>query len=210
MAVVFLIIFVVVPWQVAYLGCWIFQFYITITSEKPIQPSGSPSAIPLMSRMTGQTSSPTEDEYADISPTVSTMPSTEIKHSDVDRENRSNEYLLLLMTWLLPLAAPILAVWVRTLATAGLTTPFDGDHNFLYVAPFVLLLDLGPAASGFLCTRSEHVVISPRWAFLLLAVVSFVFGPRSTYVVFYTASAGFGLMLFVELLPTYWTGRRHR
>lgn len=76
-----------------------------------------------------------------------------MRPSDVDRERQSNECLLLLMTWLLPLAAPVLAVWVRTLATAGLTTPFDGDHNFLYVAPFVVLLDLGPGVSGFLCAR---------------------------------------------------------
>ena len=58
--------------------------------------------------------------------------------------------------------------------------------------------------------RSELVAISPRWAFLLLSVVAFLFGPRSTYVVFYTASAGFGLMLLIELLPKYWTGGRHR
>ena len=46
------------------------------------------------------------------------------------------------MTWLLPLVAPGLAVWVRTLATAGLTTPFDGDHNFMYVAPFLVLVEV--------------------------------------------------------------------
>lgn len=65
----------------------------------------------------------------------------------------ANEYLLLLMTWLLPLAAPVLAVWVRTLATAGLTTPFDGDHNVAYVAPFVVLVESGPWAGGFLKPR---------------------------------------------------------
>jgi glycosylphosphatidylinositol deacylase len=35
----------------------------------------------------------------------------------------------------------VLAVWVRTLSTAGYTTPFDGDHNFLYVAPWLLVAD---------------------------------------------------------------------
>ena len=152
MAIVFLIIFLVVPWQVAYLGCWIFQFYITITTEKPLQ-SGS-SSIPLMSRTVDQvTDSPIAEDYPAVSPVSETAEATEIKPVDGDKEKGSNEYLLLLMTWLLPLAAPVLAVWVRTLATAGLTTPFDGDHNFLYVAPFILLLDLGPSVSGFLCTR---------------------------------------------------------
>jgi GPI inositol-deacylase len=52
-----------------------------------------------------------------------------------------NVHLLLLLTWLLPLVAPVLAVWVRTLITAGFTTPFDGDHNFLKAAPFLILVD---------------------------------------------------------------------
>lgn len=52
-----------------------------------------------------------------------------------------NMHLLLLLTWLLPLTAPVLAVWVRTLLTAGYTTPFDGDHNFLAVLPFLIVVD---------------------------------------------------------------------
>ena len=56
-----------------------------------------------------------------------------------------NMHILLLMTWLLPLAAPVLVVWVRTLLTAGLTTPFDGDHFVLNVAPFLVLVEF---ASG--------------------------------------------------------------
>jgi len=49
--------------------------------------------------------------------------------------------ILLLIFWLLPLVAPVLAVWVRTLATAGLTTPFDGDHDVLASASFLLFVD---------------------------------------------------------------------
>jgi hypothetical protein len=50
-------------------------------------------------------------------------------------------HILLLLFWLLPLVAPVLAVWVRTLATAGVTTPFDGDHDVLAIASFFLLVD---------------------------------------------------------------------
>lgn len=57
------------------------------------------------------------------------------------------------MTWLLPLAAPVLAVWVRTLLTAGLTTPFDGDHNFLAVVPFLVLTDFASWTPGRLFER---------------------------------------------------------
>jgi GPI inositol-deacylase len=50
-------------------------------------------------------------------------------------------HILLLMTWLLPLTAPALAVWVRTTLTAGFTPPLDGDQVFLNVAPFLILVD---------------------------------------------------------------------
>lgn len=54
------------------------------------------------------------------------------------------EHVLLLLTWLLPLTAPVLAVWVRTLATAGpiaLGSVGMGDHNFLSVAPYLVLVE---------------------------------------------------------------------
>jgi hypothetical protein len=46
-----------------------------------------------------------------------------------------NARFLLLMTWLLPLSMPVLAVWVRSLMTAWYTAPFNGDHNVFKVAP---------------------------------------------------------------------------
>lgn len=53
-----------------------------------------------------------------------------------------NTHMLLFMTWLLPLAAPVLVVWVRTIQTAGYTMPFNGDHNVFKAAPFLMLVDL--------------------------------------------------------------------
>ncbi|CAL1700352.1 unnamed protein product [Somion occarium] len=212
MAIVFLAIFLIVPWQVAFLGCWIFQFYTCITASKPAASSpSSPSAIPLMPQPSDSPSTPTPPFYEHRSPIEST-PHQNRTHIDLlEQENQSNEYLLLLMTWLLPLAAPVLAVWVRTLATAGLTTPFDGDHNVLYVAPFILLLDLGPVAAGFLGSRgSQRGWLSPRWAFLVFSRIALLFGPRWTYVVFYAASAALGILLMLELVPQYWTSWRVR
>lgn len=55
-------------------------------------------------------------------------------------------HILLLLFWLLPLEAPVLAVWVRTLATAGLTTPFDGDHDVLAVVNFLLFVDFASSS----------------------------------------------------------------
>ncbi|CEL57936.1 hypothetical protein RSOLAG1IB_02681 [Rhizoctonia solani AG-1 IB] len=53
-------------------------------------------------------------------------------------------HLLLTMFWMLPLVAPVLIVWARTLVTAGLTTPFDGDHNILKVMFVVMSVELRP------------------------------------------------------------------
>lgn len=59
--------------------------------------------------------------------------------------------MLLFLTWLLPLAAPVLAVWVRTLATAGpvaLDSIGTGDHNFLSVAPYLILVEYASWTRG--------------------------------------------------------------
>lgn len=73
------------------------------------------------------------DQDNDSSPTY-------MRPYSVDEHNH-NLLLLLWMTWLLPLVAPVLAVWVRTLITAGIAVPFESDHNFLNVAPFVILVE---------------------------------------------------------------------
>ncbi|KAG8693374.1 GPI inositol deacylase [Ceratobasidium sp. 395] len=52
-------------------------------------------------------------------------------------------HLLLLLFWLLPLIVPVLIVWARTLINAGITTPFDGDHNILNIAFIVMCVELG-------------------------------------------------------------------
>ncbi|GJJ07529.1 hypothetical protein Clacol_001731 [Clathrus columnatus] len=51
-------------------------------------------------------------------------------------------HFLLLLFWLLPLTAPVLVVWARTLLTAGLTTPFDGDHDIIAIASFLVYTNL--------------------------------------------------------------------
>ncbi|PHH58877.1 hypothetical protein CDD81_4183 [Ophiocordyceps australis] len=48
--------------------------------------------------------------------------------------------ILLLMTWVLPINLPILAVWVRNLAVHWMT-PFSSHHNLLSIMPFILLVE---------------------------------------------------------------------
>ncbi|KAI0787198.1 PGAP1-like protein-domain-containing protein [Irpex lacteus] len=168
-----LLIFLLVPWQVGFLGCWIFHLYTCASFNPPqLEPQ-----VPWPYR----SSKPSEN-----------------RAQHLINVHNEREHLLLLMTWLLPLAAPILAVWVRTLLTAGFTTPFDGDHNFMHVLPFLVLVDPGwgfswlwPAGAG------GRWYVQPKWRILLLAGTAFFLGPRETYLVFEVATAmlGTGLVL---------------
>lgn len=160
MGLVLVVILLLVPWQVAFLGCWFFQLFTcaalrtqssTLTRPQNAYPM-TPTTPELLHTATAadfDAHSPTDSErLLAVQPQVTAQP----RISDETLKN-ANEHLLLLMTWLLPLAAPVLAVWVRTLMTAGYTTPFDGDHNVLYVAPFLLLVEVGAAIGGFMVSR---------------------------------------------------------
>lgn len=123
-------IFLFIPWQVAYLGCWLLHLYTCASSIQQQANLGQQTdAVPLVDR-SGRRH---DMEYqGDRTPDIRHIKQNNLNH---------NLHLLLLMTWLLPLTAPVLAVWVRTLLTAGYTTPFDGDHNFFAVLPFLVLAD---------------------------------------------------------------------
>jgi hypothetical protein len=146
MCLIFLLIFLFVPWQVAFLGCWIIHLYNCAASQvhaAHIASIPDTVAIPLL-RREGET---TADEPR--------RPARPPPH--IGNNHNHSMHLLLLMTWLLPLAAPVLVVWVRTLAVAGLTTPFDGDHFFLSAAPFLVLVDFASWTSGPLFERQRCV-----------------------------------------------------
>lgn len=66
--------------------------------------------------------------------------------------------VLFMMTWCLPVVAPVLAVWVRTLLTAGLTTPFDGDHFLLNSLSFVMLTYVMVTHQGTVFSRRHRYV----------------------------------------------------
>ena len=134
-SLLFLIIFLLIPWQIVFLGCWTLQLY-TCATRRPESPSG------------------------DSSPSHGRLSRNGLDRRDITAYHRVNnanlnEHILLSMTWLLPLVAPILAVWVRTLATAGFTTPFTGDHNFIMVAPFLVLVDFASWTQDGLFTKAR-------------------------------------------------------
>jgi glycosylphosphatidylinositol deacylase len=169
------VVFLFVPWQVAFLGCWLLHFHSTAAAR----------AVPK-------------------------------------GDTHVHEHALLLLTWLLPLATPVLAVWARTLVTAGYTTPFDGDHNVLYALPFLILVDSlsSPTGATALLTKHSSVLffglglssltstcrrerVSARWGFAVMAGVCFMFGAWRMYLIFDLAALSTGLLVIYRLLPNY-------
>ncbi|KAF7355691.1 GPI inositol-deacylase [Mycena sanguinolenta] len=193
MGLIFLLIFLFVPWQVAFLGCWTIYLYNCAASKVHVAHIASipdTVAIPLLRR---------EGE-----PTVEEAPRARPAPPPAHIGNNHNHsmHLLLLMTWLLPLAAPVLVVW------RALTTPFDGDHFFLSAAPFLILVDFASWTNGPLFERqSFERLFTVRWSFACLAAAAFLLGSRKAYFVFDVAKGAIGLVVLVRIGPRYW-GRR--
>ncbi|KIK67657.1 hypothetical protein GYMLUDRAFT_215793 [Collybiopsis luxurians FD-317 M1] len=197
MIFIFALIFFFIPWQVAYLCCWIIHLQSCAGDyfAPPEVVSESVTAIPLLTR----DGSSTEDSEDVARPPASSQQ----RHLTSNRNHRA--HLLLFMTWLLPLAAPVLVVWVRTLVTAGLTTPFDGDHFFLNVAPFLVLVDFASWTSRPLLQRqSGEWYFSTRWLLCFVAAVAFIVGPRKTYHIFDAARLAIAALVVARVGPRYW------
>ncbi|KAI0722323.1 PGAP1-domain-containing protein [Cerioporus squamosus] len=203
MALIFLVIFILVPWQVAFLGCWLIHFYTcasSLASRASHVRAARMEAVPLVAIPgSGETSEATSDDARRV---------TILQRHLLDQQVNAHLHTLLFMTWLLPLVAPVLAVWVRTLATAGFTTPFDGDHNFMYVAPFLVLIEVLSGGDASIHARAffnKKERVSPKWGFAALAIVAFFVGPRTTYMVFETASVAVGWAVMTRVVPAYWS-----
>ncbi|KAJ7228247.1 PGAP1-like protein-domain-containing protein [Mycena pura] len=202
MCLIFLLVFLVVPWQVAFLGCWAIHLYNCAVSQVYVKHLASipdTVAIPLLRRAGA------EGEEGAEAPRRPPPP------PHIAGNHNHSMHLLLLMTWLLPLAAPVLVVWVRTLAVAGLTTPFDGDHFVLSAAPFLLVVDFASWTNGPVFERNsfDGAVFPVRWAFACLAAAAFVYGSRQAYFVFDVAKVAVGLVVLIRIGPQYW-GRAWR
>lgn len=153
-----ILIFILVPWQVAYLGCWLLHLHTCASSQQELASliQRRNIAVPLV-HFSGQRES---DEITDDRNDRNSLERQSSGLYELKRDNvNHNLHFLLLMTWLLPLTAPVLAVWVRTLLTAGLTTPFDGDHNFFAVMPFLVLTDFASWTPGRLFERPRFYLL---------------------------------------------------
>ncbi|KAG2157116.1 PGAP1-like protein-domain-containing protein [Suillus clintonianus] len=212
-----LLVFLFVPWQIAFIGCWLIHLHTCANSahRKPY-PGSAPSlrstpteSLPLRERFDGHEQDTQDAETNEIAPSeeleiqdmrrpqgLATITDT----LDIIQAHHENTHLLLLMTWLLPLSMPVLAVWVRTLMTAGYTAPFNGDHNVFKVAPFLVLVDCTSRRKSALLSHGKAGSYL-HWGYLIVACVSFLLGSREAYRVFDVASLFIGCALVVKFSP---------
>ena len=164
-----ILIFFFVPWQVAYLGCCLLYLHTCASSQRELATIIQRSrivAVPLVQFSSRGESDEVTDDRAPYHRSSLGRHSSGLHELKRDNVNH-NLHLLLLMIWLLPFTAPVLAVWVRTLLTAGLTTPFDGDHNFLAVVPFLVLTDFASWTPGRLFERPRSIFALSVYYFYL-------------------------------------------
>ncbi|KAG8760456.1 GPI inositol deacylase [Serendipita sp. 396] len=157
-AIIVLLVAVVVPFQVAFMIVFMIQLSVCGT--------------PGMSLNTTKLDSPISS-----SPTPDGLRKEHIKRTQ-------NFHFLLLLTWLLPFAGPILVVWIRTLQTAGYTVPFDGDHNVIVILPWILLGEATASGRTFRREASSWRSNMTILLFSLVVLISLLLGPRYPFLVF--------------------------
>lgn len=132
MGVILLLVATFVPYQVAFVISWMVLIWHCSSFSGT---SGSTNEIHLRPIAVPSRGGSPRCDPGEGSPTPASIAKAELYNENVVR------HLLLLQTFLLPLQAPVLAVWIRTLATAGYTAPFDGDHNVFMVLPWLIIAE---------------------------------------------------------------------
>lgn len=165
LGLVLLLVATVIPHQVAFVISWLMVLWTSASKSKPAASANEFASTPpnrqdSSSRDTLEPPIPLSSiRAASPSPTrrrsspepgmpksgpaavaASSPPMGDaLSSSGLSNDHTLVQHVLLLQAFLLPTQAPVLAVWIRTLVTAGFTTPFDGDHN-IFLAVFWLTL----------------------------------------------------------------------
>ncbi|KIJ56766.1 hypothetical protein M422DRAFT_197939 [Sphaerobolus stellatus SS14] len=135
-----------------------------------------------------------------LSTCTSQRPSVGSSQPQVE-SNAQKTHILLLIFWLLPLVGPVLVVWVRTLQTAGLTTPFDGDHDVLACVTFLLFVDFASntAIPPFERAQSKKLEYLTYVVLSLLPLIAFFFGGRYTYRIYTISNIIVGFLCIARI-----------
>lgn len=84
----------------------------------------------------------------------------------------------------------MLAVWVRTLQTAGFTVPFDGDNSILRILPWLLLGETAASRRPLRIARNHAQAIATTYILGAVPLVAVLLGPRYPFVVYEVATIG--------------------
>ena len=180
---ILVLVWTVVPYQVAFLAT--FSLHIASASTPKVPPPASNSYVRLKDGPRRSPSRTVQSRSSSASPTLATL-----KHHQDATRLAQDEHLLLLLLWLLPFAAPVLAVWVRTLQTAGFTVPFDGDHNIFSVLPWLLLGEAAASRRPLRPAQNSQEAIATTCILGAVPLVAVLLGPRYPFVVYEVATFG--------------------
>lgn len=192
---VLVLVWTLVPHQVAFLATFCLHVITASTSQAPLPVSNSYRRLKDRSRTPTRTARPRSPS---ISPSLATLK----LHQDATRLAQHG-HLLLLLLWLLPFAVPVLAVWVRTLQTAGFTVPFDGDHNILRVLPWLLLGEAAASGRPLHPARYRGQAIATTCILSAAPLIAVLLGPRYPFVVYEVATVGAAWLAVTSRVETY-------
>jgi GPI inositol-deacylase len=179
---ILVLVWTLVPYQVAFLAT--FSLHLASASTPKAPPPTSNSYVRLTNRSRSLSRS-ARSRSPSTSPSLATLK----LHQDAARLAQDG-HLLLLLLWLLPFAAPVLAVWIRTLQTAGLTVPFDGDHNILSILPWLLLGEAAASRYPLRPARDRRQAITTACILGAVPLIAVLLGPRYPFIVYEVVTVG--------------------
>jgi len=179
---ILILVWTLVPYQVAFLATFFLHLGSTSTPKAPPPASNSYVGLRHRSRSPARTA---PSRSPSTSPSLATLKN----HQDTTRLAQDDQLLLLLL-WLSFFAAPVLAVWVRTLQTAGFTVPFDGDNSVLRILPWLLLGEAAASRRPLRPARNRGRAIATSCILGAIPLVAVLLGPRYPFVVYEVATVG--------------------
>ncbi|KAG8955175.1 GPI inositol deacylase [Tulasnella sp. 424] len=214
LGLVLLLVATVIPHQVAFVISWLMVLWTSASKSKPAASANEFAATPPnrqdsssrdtleppipLSSIRAASPSPTRRRSSPEPGMPKSSPAAVAASSPpmgdgLPPSGLSNDYtlvqhVLLLQAFLLPTQAPVLAVWIRTLVTAGFTTPFDGDHNIFLAVFWLTLAEAVVNGANWQRKGSMRLkTVAPALA-ALLSSYSFLFGLRYPFGVFELAN----------------------
>lgn len=111
--------------------------------------------------------------------------------------------ILLLMFWIVPIAAPILIVWGRKMVTARWNEPFQSHHNLLSIGPILFLVET--ISSGKIVPRTKDLPkqIVTYTGLILITTAALLVGVQRTYLLYRLVNIFSAWLLVLFIITTF-------